>query len=122
MIKAHVGGRQFAESFALYKHIRRYTGFVPDNFTFTALGKSCGSSLTILEGFELPGHVLKIGFCLDLYVSTALVNLSAKSGEMFWATKMFDEMSDRSLISWTALISGTARSGDMSRLSSKESF
>ncbi|KAK0582030.1 hypothetical protein LWI29_020626 [Acer saccharum] len=115
MIKAHVGERQFAESFALYKHLRRYTGFVPDNFTFTTLAKSCGSSLTILEGFELHGHVLKIGFCLDLYVSTALVHMYAKFGEMFWATKLFDEMSERSLISWTALISGYARSGDMVR-------
>ncbi|KAL5862327.1 hypothetical protein ACOSQ3_003614 [Xanthoceras sorbifolium] len=115
MIKAHVGARQFAESFALYKHLRRYTGFIPDNFTLTALAKSCGSSMAIMEGFELHGHVLKIGFCLDLYVSTALVDMYAKFGEMFWATKVFDEMTERSLVSWTALISGYARSGDMVR-------
>ncbi|KAK1588837.1 hypothetical protein Q3G72_027632 [Acer saccharum] len=79
-----------------------------------ALAKSCGSSMMIMEGFELHGHVLKIGFSLDLYVSTALVNLYAKFGEMFWATKLLDEMSDRSLILWTALISGSTRSADMS--------
>ncbi|EEF50268.1 pentatricopeptide repeat-containing protein, putative [Ricinus communis] len=113
MIKAHVGMRQFYESFTLYQDLRKGTGFLPDNFTFTALAKSCGLNMAVWEGFEIHNHVLKMGFGLDLYVSTALVDMYAKFGELCMARKMFDEMAERGVVSWTALIGGCMRSGDM---------
>lgn len=112
MIRAHAGMRQFAESFILYKDLRRGTGFLPDNFTFTVLAKSC-ANMAIWEGLEIHGHVVKNGFCLDLYVSTALIDMYAKLGELGMARKLFDEMKERSLVSWTALIGGYVRSGCM---------
>ena len=114
MIKCHVGMRQFVDSFTLYRDLRRNTGFVPDSYTFTTLGKSCGLSLAISEGQGVHGHVVKFGFCLDLHVSTALVDMYAKFGKMGYARMLFDEMSQRSEVSWTALICGYLRSGDMS--------
>ena len=105
--------RQFVESFTLYRDLRRDTGFVPDGYTFTTLGKSCGLSLAIWEGQEVHGHVIKIGFCLDLHVSTALVDMYAKFGKMGYARMLFDEMSQRNEVSWTALICGYLRSGDV---------
>uniref|UniRef100_A0A2N9FL27 Pentacotripeptide-repeat region of PRORP domain-containing protein n=1 Tax=Fagus sylvatica TaxID=28930 RepID=A0A2N9FL27_FAGSY len=114
MIKSHVGMRQFVESFTLYRDLRRDTGFVPDGYTFTTLGKSCGLSLAIWEGQEVHGHVIKIGFCLDLHVSTALVDMYAKFGKMGYARMVFDEMLQRNEVAWTALICGYMRSGDMS--------
>ncbi|XP_031287778.1 pentatricopeptide repeat-containing protein At2g44880-like [Pistacia vera] len=113
MIKAHVNMRQLAESFTLYEQLRRYTHFIPDNFTFIALAKCCSFRMVIWEGLQLHSHIVKIGFFLDLYVSTALVDMYTKYGKMGWAKKVFDEMTDRSVVSWTALISGYARSGDM---------
>lgn len=113
MIRIHMSGRQFAESLTLYNDLRRWTGFIPDNFTFTTLAKSCSSSFAIWEGLELHSHVIKFGFGLDLYVSTALVDMYAKFGKMVWARNVFNEMTDRSLVTWTALISGYARYGDM---------
>ncbi|BBG97316.1 Pentatricopeptide repeat superfamily protein [Prunus dulcis] len=67
--------RQFAESFALYRNLRKDTGFKPDGYTFTALAKSCGLDVAIWEGQELHCHVIKVGLCLDLYVSTSLVDV-----------------------------------------------
>ncbi|KDP28823.1 hypothetical protein JCGZ_14594 [Jatropha curcas] len=113
MIKAHADMRQFSDSLTLYKDLRRDTGFRPDNFTFTALAKSCGLSMAIWEGLEMHNHVVKIGFREDLYVSTAFVDMYAKFGELNMARKLFDEMTERSLVSWTALICGYVRSGDM---------
>ncbi|KAK9273091.1 hypothetical protein L1049_017898 [Liquidambar formosana] len=113
MIKAHVGMHQFAESFTLYKDLRRDTGFAPDNFTFSSLVKSCGVSTAVWEGQEIHSHIIRIGFCFDLYVSTALVDMYAKFGKMGRARNLFDEMTQRSQVSWTALIVGYARCGDM---------
>lgn len=113
MIKAHVGMRQFDESFALYRDLRRNTCFVPNSYTFVVLAKSCGSNMAIWEGQEIHSHVVKTGFCSNLYVLTALLDMHSKFGKTGSARTLFDEMSERSKVSWTALVCGYARSGDM---------
>ncbi|XP_048141766.1 pentatricopeptide repeat-containing protein At2g44880-like [Rhodamnia argentea] len=114
MIKAHVGLRQFDEALVLYRDLRRNSGFSPDNFTFTALAKCCCSlAVSCWEGLQVQCHAVKMGFSSDLYVSTAFVDLYAKWGSVEAARMLFDDMSVRSLVSWTALIGGYARIGDM---------
>ncbi|GAV82453.1 PPR domain-containing protein/PPR_2 domain-containing protein, partial [Cephalotus follicularis] len=113
MVKSHLDMRQFSESFILYIDLKRDTGFVPDNYTFLTLAKSCSLNMAIWEGLEIHSHVLKIGYCLDLYLSTALVDMYAKFGKMSCARNVFDEMTDKNIVSWTALICGYARSGDI---------
>ncbi|XP_040991341.1 pentatricopeptide repeat-containing protein At2g44880 [Juglans microcarpa x Juglans regia] len=115
MIKAHVDMRQFVESFILYRDLRRDTGFTPDGYTFPILAKSCGLNVAIWEGLEVHGHVSKFGFGSSLHVSTALVDMYAKCGKMDCARMLFEEMTERSLVSWTALICGYVRSGDISK-------
>ncbi|XAR63254.1 hypothetical protein NMG60_11023130 [Bertholletia excelsa] len=113
MIKAHVCLRQFAESILLYRHLRRDTDFAPDNYTFSSLAKSCGLSLALREGQQIHNHVIKTGFGSNLFASTSLLDMYAKCGDMVFARNLFDEMPERSQVSWTALICGYARSGDM---------
>ncbi|KAJ6344514.1 hypothetical protein OIU76_006105 [Salix suchowensis] len=113
MIRSHVVMRQFASAFNLYKDLRRETCFVPDNFTFTVLAKCCALRMAVWEGLEMHGHVVKIGFCFDMYVSTTLVDMYAKFGNLGLARRVFNDMTDRSLVSWTALIGGYVRRGDM---------
>ncbi|PON70201.1 Tetratricopeptide-like helical domain containing protein [Trema orientale] len=113
MIKAHADIQQFAESFTLYGDLRRNTGFVPDGYTFVILVKSCVLNLAIWEGQEIHGHAVKAGFCSNLYVLTALVDMYAKFGRMGCARMLFDGMNERNQVSCTALICGYARLGDM---------
>lgn len=90
------------------------TPFKPGGHTFTALVKGCTACMATREGLEVHGVVVKNGFCLDLYVATALVDMYVKFGVLGSARKVFDEMSERSRVSWTAVIVGYARCGDMS--------
>ncbi|KAJ6675659.1 PPR CONTAINING PLANT-LIKE PROTEIN [Salix viminalis] len=69
--------------------------------------------MAVWEGLEMHGHVVKIGFCFDMYVSTTLVDMYAKFGNLGLARRVFNDMTDRSLVSWTALIGGYVRRGDM---------
>ncbi|KAJ6400236.1 hypothetical protein OIU84_015813 [Salix udensis] len=115
MIRSHVVMRQFASAFNLYKDLRRETCFVPDNFTFTVLAKCCALRMAVWEGLEMHGHVVKIGFCFDMYVSTTLVDMYAKFGNLGLARRVFNDMTDRSLVSWTALIGGYVRRGDIGK-------
>ncbi|XP_062073216.1 pentatricopeptide repeat-containing protein At2g44880 [Humulus lupulus] len=113
MIEAHTNLRQLAESFSLYGDLRRNAGFVPNGYTFVILVKSCALNLTIWEGQEIHSLVAKTGFCSNMYVLTALVDMYAKFGNMRYARMLFDGMNERNQVSWTALICGYARLGDM---------
>ena len=117
MIKAHADACQLAESFALYRDLRRDTGFFPDGYTFVVLAKSCGLNLAVWEGEEIHGQVVKKGFCSNLYVLTALVDMRAKFakrlGGMVSARKLFDEMGEKDSAACNAMIDGYAKLGDM---------
>ena len=113
MINAHLSIHQYVESFTLYRDLRRETNFTPDQYTFTALAKCCTLNMAVREGEEIHGNVSKSGLCSNLYVSTALLDMYVKFGTMGGARKLFDEMTERSEVSWTALIVGYAKSGNM---------
>ncbi|CAA2984583.1 pentatricopeptide repeat-containing At2g44880 [Olea europaea subsp. europaea] len=113
MMKAHLNSGQFSEAAVLYNELRRKDSFGPDNYTFSTLAKCCGLSFSVFEGTEVHAHVLKYGFKSNLYVATALVDMYGKLGKMGFARKVFDEMIERSQVSWTALIGGYLRNGEM---------
>ncbi|KAJ1443684.1 hypothetical protein SESBI_00280 [Sesbania bispinosa] len=116
MINTHFVIRQFTEPFTLYRDLCRETktAFKPSGYTFTALAKGCAACMATREGLQVHGVVVKNGFCLDLYVATALVDMYVKFGVLGSARRLFDEMSERNRVSWTAVIVGYARCGDMS--------
>ncbi|XP_043715555.1 pentatricopeptide repeat-containing protein At2g44880-like [Telopea speciosissima] len=111
MIRAHVDRNQFKESVTLYRGLRSKTLFAPDDYTFSSLVKSCGFNLAIKEGQQLHNQVLKMGFGYDLIVSTGIVDMYAKLGNMTLARTLFDEMPYKSQVSWTAILVGYARTG-----------
>ncbi|KAG6394322.1 hypothetical protein SASPL_144906 [Salvia splendens] len=113
MLKSHLSSCQFSVAVRLYAHLRREEDFVPDNYTFSTLSKSCGLDLLTREGMEVHAHVVRYGFNSNLYVITSLVDMYGKLGLMSFARKAFDEMTERSSVSWTALINGYIRGGDM---------
>ncbi|KAG6392917.1 hypothetical protein SASPL_147145 [Salvia splendens] len=113
MLKSHLSSRQFSVALRLYAHLRREHAFVPDNYTFSTLSKSCGLDLLAREGMDVHAHVVRYGFNSNLYVITSLVDMYGKLGLMGFARKAFDEMTERSSVSWTALINGYIRGGNM---------
>ncbi|CAO2814197.1 unnamed protein product [Amaranthus hypochondriacus] len=53
-------------------------------------------------------HVVQLGFASDVYVSTALIDLYAKCGDMTRAEKVFYGMKCRDIVAWNAMITGFA--------------
>ncbi|KAH6788470.1 Pentatricopeptide repeat superfamily protein [Perilla frutescens var. frutescens] len=113
MMKSHLSSRQFSIAIWLYVHLRREGGFVPDNYTFSTLAKCCSLNSLTREGMEVHTHVIRYGFNSNLYVATALVDMYGKLGQMGFAREVFDEMTERGPVSWTALMNGYIRGGDM---------
>ncbi|XP_028759632.1 pentatricopeptide repeat-containing protein At5g44230 [Neltuma alba] len=103
----------FSESIRLYSCMRK-KGIGPVSFTFSALFKACGAVLDASLGSQVHAQTILIGgFASDLYVGNTMIDMYVKCGLLDCGRKVFDEMAERDVISWTELIVAYARSGDM---------
>ncbi|GAB4860591.1 hypothetical protein Ancab_035752 [Ancistrocladus abbreviatus] len=66
----------------------------------------CSIIKALRDGLSLHGALFKCGFQADMILSNRVVNMYAKSGCISSAHKVFDEMPERNVVSWAALISG----------------
>ncbi|XP_057861161.2 pentatricopeptide repeat-containing protein At2g13600 isoform X2 [Cryptomeria japonica] len=89
----------------------RNSGVYPDNFTYTFALKACAGLLDIQGGKEIHYWIDRNGIELDVFVGSALVDMYAKCGCMDEAQHVFDKMSHRNVVSWTAMISGYWQNG-----------
>nr|XP_043610144.1 pentatricopeptide repeat-containing protein At4g21065-like [Erigeron canadensis]XP_043610145.1 pentatricopeptide repeat-containing protein At4g21065-like [Erigeron canadensis] len=78
----------------------------PDRFTFPFVLKSCAKLKLKRLGKQVHGLVLKSGLGLDLYVQNGLISFYSGCELIGFARKVFDEMPERDVVSWTAVING----------------
>ncbi|KAF3433051.1 hypothetical protein FNV43_RR24153 [Rhamnella rubrinervis] len=110
LISGYVASNMPREAVWAYRRILR-DGFVPDMYTLPAVLKSCTKFLGIGEGRQVHGMVIRMGFCGDVYVQNSLVHFYSVCGDFGDASRMFDEMRVRDVVSWSGLISGFVRVG-----------
>ncbi len=65
----------------------------------------------LLGGESLHGHCIRVGFCSDLNVVTALIDMYAKAGNIELGRRVFDEVAEKDVVLWNCLIDKYARSG-----------
>ncbi|KAI3450997.1 hypothetical protein Pfo_007662 [Paulownia fortunei] len=113
LIRGYLIDGMFKESVLVYNSMRK-DGVTPVSFTFTALLKASASEMNVNLGRQLHGESVKLGgFSVDLFVGNALVDMYLKCGWLDCGRRVFDEMPERDLISWTSLIDAYAKAGDM---------
>ncbi|KAG8383369.1 hypothetical protein BUALT_Bualt04G0005400 [Buddleja alternifolia] len=113
LIRGYMIDKLFKESVIVYNSMRR-DGVIPVSFTFTALLKASASEMNLNFGRQIHGESLKLGgFGVDLFVGNVLIDMYLKCGWLDCGRKVFDEMPERDLISFTTLIDAYAKAGDM---------
>lgn len=81
----------------------------PNAFTFSSALKSC----PLKPGQALHSQTVKFSLDKDLYVSTSLVDLYARGGDVLSAEKQFAAMPQRSLVSLTTMLTCYAKQGEV---------
>ncbi|KAK1366215.1 RNA editing factor [Heracleum sosnowskyi] len=83
-----------------------------DDHIFPSATKACG----MLGRFDVGGSVhciaLRTGFVWDVFVGSSVVDMYAKCGVLRDARKMFDEMPQRNVVSWSGMIYGYVQMGE----------
>ena len=82
-------------------------GISPNVVTFVYILKACCSFRAIDKGIEIHAEMARIGLMAkNVVVGNALIDFYAKFGFVTKAQEVFDDLSNRDIVSWTTLIAG----------------
>ncbi|GMH25685.1 hypothetical protein Nepgr_027528 [Nepenthes gracilis] len=84
----------------------RKLSLMPNRSTFPCTIKSCSALSDLYSGRQAHQQALIFGYEPDLFVSSALVDMYSKCGELCDARKLFDGIPLRNVVSWTSMITG----------------
>ncbi|PKU74639.1 putative pentatricopeptide repeat-containing protein At3g11460, mitochondrial [Dendrobium catenatum] len=91
----------------LFDEMERSGEADPDPVTIVGVLSSCANLGAHAFGLKVERYIEKIpSFSSNTFLKNALINMHARCGDLARASKIFDGMPDKSLVSWTAIISG----------------
>lgn len=76
-----------------------------------SLVHNCSKTRAFRYGLSLHAVVFKTGMQSNVFISNHILNMYAKCGNINFAHQVFDEMSERNLVSWSSIISGYYQTG-----------
>lgn len=78
----------------------------PDHVTLLGVLSSCACLGAQRIGSEVERQIELCGFGCNPFLTNALINMYARCGNLMRARSIFDRMTEKSVISWTAMIGG----------------
>lgn len=86
-------------------------GFSPCQRTLVGLVPSCGQPDIVFQGKAIHGFGIKSGLDLDCRVKNALTSMYAKCADLLAAEALFEEICDKSEVSWNTMIGAYGQNG-----------
>ncbi|KAH9310403.1 hypothetical protein KI387_025438 [Taxus chinensis] len=86
-------------------------GVKPNSTTFASILPAYAKMGTSEQCMDIHQSIIESGFLSDVVVASALVDMYAKCGSIHKASELFDKMSHKNVVSWTAMIAGYAQNG-----------
>ncbi|RYR43055.1 hypothetical protein Ahy_A08g039488 [Arachis hypogaea] len=91
-------------------------GIKPNEYTFSSIINACAAPMASVEqGKQFHACAIKMRLNNALCVSSALVTMYAKRGNIESAHEVFKRQQERDLVSWNSMISGYAQHGQANK-------
>nr|XP_004246925.1 pentatricopeptide repeat-containing protein At3g53360, mitochondrial [Solanum lycopersicum]XP_010326034.1 pentatricopeptide repeat-containing protein At3g53360, mitochondrial [Solanum lycopersicum] len=100
--------KQALESFELLERNTTYNLYPS---TYAQLVSACSSLRSLPYARRVHTHILASNYQPDMIFQNHLLNMYGKCGSLKEARKVFDEMLERNLVSWTSIIAGYSQNG-----------
>ncbi|KAJ7559015.1 hypothetical protein O6H91_04G065900 [Diphasiastrum complanatum] len=100
-------GKQVLELF----HQMLNEGIEPNEFTFVALFSACASLSALEQGKWLHSQLIERRINMNVFVGSALIDMYAKCCSIEDAREVFDELANRNIVAWNAMIVGYSKHG-----------
>ncbi|XP_065864958.1 putative pentatricopeptide repeat-containing protein At3g23330 [Euphorbia lathyris] len=112
MMSAFVRAGLYRESIVFLNEMMNL-GINPSGFAISSLITACErSGFMLIEGIQVHDLVVKLGFLSDVFVGTSLLHFYGAYELGLNARMVFDEMPDKNVVSWTAMMVAYADIGD----------
>ncbi|CAH9107393.1 unnamed protein product [Cuscuta epithymum] len=111
MIAAYVNASESFEALSLFHDMWAYTDLHMDPFILSLVLKACGISTNVKYGELVHGYSVKSGLVNSIFVGSSLLNMYMKLGKFWEGCKQFDEMPNKNVVSWTAIVTGLVHMG-----------
>ncbi|KAL5979915.1 hypothetical protein ACLOJK_039027 [Asimina triloba] len=110
LIRAFTDNHQPRRAIAIYRQMLD-AGIPPDNFTFPAVIKACAALREAEVGETILADAASFGYDCDVFVGNSAISMYGKCGRFEAARRVFDEMPERNVVSWSAMIGAYAECG-----------
>ncbi|KAK1269337.1 Pentatricopeptide repeat-containing protein [Acorus gramineus] len=100
----------------LFYYEMRSSGLGPDQFTFASVFRACARLASLDHGRRAHCALIKSSVKANVIVDSALIDMYFKCSSMDDGLCVFDGLSDKNVITWTALISGYGQHGWVSEV------
>jgi pentatricopeptide repeat protein len=87
------------------------TGSPVDCPTYVSILQTCIQQKSLADGKLIHAHINQTGFAADRFLRNTLLNMYVKCGSLADSRRVFDQITQRNVCSWTVMIAAYARHG-----------
>eukprot|EP01018_Ginkgo_biloba_P004839 Gb_17077 [translate_table: standard] len=110
MIAGYVQNGPPDEALTLF-HQMQLADVMPDSVTMVTVLSACAHLGALQQGKWIHNYIIRSGFEADVSVGNSLITMYAKCGRIDISQELFDKMSERNVVSWSAMIAGYGMHG-----------
>ncbi|KAI3929708.1 hypothetical protein MKX01_025876 [Papaver californicum] len=111
MISSYVQKELNEEALNLFTDMCK-AGVNADQSTLASILKAAANLGSLDLGKQLHSYTIRSGFMSNVFVGCAILDAYANFGSIKDASQTFDEMPERNIVTWNAMIAAYARNGD----------
>ncbi|XP_042513859.1 pentatricopeptide repeat-containing protein At2g22410, mitochondrial [Macadamia integrifolia] len=110
MINGYVRSGRPSEAMELYREMEAEQ-VKPDEVTMIGVVSSCAQMEDLNSGSDFHRYIEESGLKLTTPLSNALMDMYVKCGSLEPAQEIFNNMKNRTMVSWTTMVAGCAKFG-----------